>query len=142
MSTRSFIMMQTKDENDQGDWANGTYHHWDGYPNGAVHETITEGFKDKGWEYVEEILKHSWSVIWKGECHCCGNMEDGRKEEVDYLPLHPKDDMGAEYMYVFAREEGKDYLKIYESSWNSSDWKKIETTELKNNNRNFIKDPA
>ena len=44
-------------------------------------------------------------------------------------------------MYVFAREEGKDYLKIYESNWNSSDWKRIETTELKNNNRNFIKDP-
>lgn len=141
MSTRSFIMMQTKDENDQGDWAKGTYHHWDGYPNGAVHETIKEGFKDKGWEYVEDILKHSWSAIWNGDCHCCGTMDDGRKEDVSYLPLEPKDDMGAEYMYVFAREEGKDYLKIYESNWNSSDWKRIETTELKNNNRNFIKDP-
>tara|TARA_R110002020_G_scaffold203290_1_gene406896 strand:+ start:70 stop:483 length:414 start_codon:yes stop_codon:yes gene_type:complete len=126
-------MMQTKDENDQGDWAKGTYHHWDGYPNGAVHETIKEGFKDKGWEYVEDILKHSWSAIWNGDCHCCGTMDDGRKEDVSYLPLEPKDDMGAEYMYVFAREEGKDYLKIYESNWNSSDWKKIETTELKNN---------
>ena len=141
MSTRSFIMMQTKDENDQGDWAKGTYHHWDGYPNGAVHETIKEGFKDKGWEYVEDILKHSWSAIWNGDCHCCGTMDDGRKEDVSYLPLEPKDDMGAEYMYVFAREEGKDYLKIYESNWNSSDWKRIETTELKNNNRNFIKEP-
>ena len=141
MSTRSFIMMQTKDENDQGDWAKGTYHHWDGYPNGALHETIKEGFKDKGWEYVEDILKHSWSAIWNGDCHCCGTMDDGRKEDVSYLPLEPKDDMGAEYMYVFAREEGKDYLKIYESNWNSSDWKRIETTELKNNNRNFIKDP-
>ena len=141
MTTRSFIMMQTKEENDQGDWAKGTYHHWDGYPNGAVHETIKEGFKDKGWEYVEDILKHSWSAIWNGDCHCCGTMDDGRKEDVSYLPLEPKDDMGAEYMYVFAREEGKDYLKIYESIWNSSDWKRIETTELKNNNRNFIKDP-
>ena len=82
MSTRSFIMMQTKDENDQGDWAKGTYHHWDGYPNGALHETIKEGFKDKGWEYVEDILKHSWSAIWNGDCHCCGTMDDGRKEDV------------------------------------------------------------
>ena len=125
MSTRSFIMIQTKDENNAGDWAVGTYHHWNGHPDGDVNETLINGFKNGGWAFAEETVKHSWSAIWKGECHCCGTMEDGRREEIDYLPLHPKDDMDAEYMYVFAREGKKDLLKTYSSNWNSKDWKKI-----------------
>ena len=133
MSTRSFIMKQTKDENDQGDWAEGTYHHWDGYPKalGRYLENNFNLFPSRGWEWVDEILKHSWSAIWNGDCHCCGTMEDGRREKIDYLPLHPKDDMSAEYMYVFAKEDGKNLLKIYEGAWDSDDWKKIETKELK-----------
>ena len=39
--------------------------------------------------------------------------------------------MSAEYMYVFAKEDGKNLLKIYEGAWDSDDWKKIETKELK-----------
>ena len=133
MSTRSFIMKQTKDENDQGDWAEGTYHHWDGYPKalGRYLENNFNLFPSRGWEWVDEILKHSWSAIWNGDCHCCGTMKDGRREKIDYLPLHPKDDMSAEYMYVFAKEDGKNLLKIYEGAWDSDDWKKIETKELK-----------
>ena len=34
MSTRAQIMIQKKDEGDGKDWAVGTYHHWDGYPEG------------------------------------------------------------------------------------------------------------
>jgi hypothetical protein len=152
MSTRSFIMKQVSAENKEGTWAKGTYHHWDGYPNGAVHETLKNGFKKGGWEFVEEALKHSWSAIWDGDCHCCGTMDDGRKEDVSYLPLEPKDDMGTEYMYVFAREgldnpmEGADqyncvdWLKVYESSWDSSDWKLIEQTQLHTENTDYITD--
>ena len=152
MSTRSFIMKQTSRENEEGTWAKGTYHHWDGYPNGAVHETLKNGFKKGGWEFVAETLKHSWSAIWDGDCHCCGTMDDGRKEDVSYLPLEPKDDMGTEYMYVFAREklddptEGADqydcvdWLKVYESSWDSSDWKLIEQTQLHTENTDYRTD--
>ena len=166
MSTRSFIMKQTSRENEEGTWAKGTYHHWDGYPNGAVHETLKDGFKNGGWEFVEEALKHSWSAIWNGDCHCCGTMDDGRTEDVSYLPLEPKDDMGTEYMYVFAREgkeryihdedgnlienpvelEGADqygsvdWLKVYQGSWDSSDWKLIEKTQLYTDNPDYVKD--
>lgn len=155
MSTRSFIMKQVSAENEEGTWAKGTYHHWHGYPNGAVHETLKNGFKKGGWEFVEETLKHSWSEIWNNDCHCCGTMEDGRKEDVSYLPLNPNDDMGAEYMYVFAREgfdtrvftmEGADqydcvdWLKVYKGSWDSSDWKLIEQTQLHTENTDYITD--
>ena len=55
-------------------------------------------------------------------------------------------------MYVFAREglddptEGADqydcvdWLKVYESSWDSSDWKLIEQTQLHTENTDYITD--
>ena len=115
MSTRAQKMIQKKDEGDGKDWAVGTYHHWDGYPEG-LGAYLKETFKEKGWEWVEGILKHSWSSIWDDECHCCGTMSDGRKEDVSYLPSDTKTFGDTEYMYVFSREAGKDILKTY-SGW-------------------------
>ena len=141
MSTRSFIMKQTSRENEKGTWAKGTYHHWDGYPNGAVHETLKNGFKNGGWEFVEEALKHSWSAIWKGDCHCCGTMDDGRTEDVRYI--HDEDGNLIENPIELegADQYGSvDWLKVYQGSWDSSDWKLIEKTQLYTDNPDYVKD--
>jgi len=136
MSTRAQIMIQKKDEGDGKDWAVGTYHHFDGYPSG-LGEHLKETFKEKGWKWVEETLKHSWSTIWDNACHCCGTMSDGRKEDVSYLPSDTKTFMDTEYMYVFSKEAGKDILKTYETEREHEaldsfyGWKKIDEKELK-----------
>ena len=81
MSTRSIIARKT----DEG--FIGTYHHWDGYPSG-VGRLVAEGFKKGGWEYLNDVLSHSWSALFNNECHCCGTMSDGRREEIfPYLSL-------------------------------------------------------
>jgi len=114
MSTRANIMIQVKDEGDGEDWAMGTYHHFDGYPSG-LGRYLEDTFKEKGWKWLDEILKHSWSAIWDNVCHCCGTMSDGRKEDVSFLPSDTKYNGDTEYMYVFSKEAGRDILKTYET---------------------------
>ena len=107
MSTRSIIARKT----DEG--FIGTYHHWDGYPSG-VGQIVAQGFKTGGWKYVNAILAHSWSAIWDNECHCCGTMSDGRREEIS--PYTHETDCGAEFAYVFEHDTEKetDFMHIYQ----------------------------
>ena len=107
MSTRSIIARKT----DEG--FIGTYHHWDGYPSG-VGRLVAEGFKKGGWEYLNDVLSHSWSALFNNECHCCGTMSDGRREEI--FPYTHETDCGAEFAYVFEHDNEKetDFMHIYQ----------------------------
>jgi len=107
MSTKSIIAKKT----DEG--FIGTYHHWDGYPSG-VGRLVAKGFKQGGWEYLNNILKHNWASLYKNECYCCGTMPDGRREKV-HSYTHEAD-CGAEFAYVFEHDKKKeaDYMHIYQ----------------------------
>jgi hypothetical protein len=107
MSTRSIIAKKTPEG------FMGTYHHWDGYPS-VVGQLVAEGFKNGGWDYLNTVLAHSWSALWKNECHCCGTMSDGRREEI--FPYTHETDCGAEYAYVFEHdtEKNTDFMHIYQ----------------------------
>ena len=113
MSTRSIIARKTEEG------FIGTYHHWDGYPS-AVGTWVMEGFKRSGWDYVKDVLSHSWSTLQERECHCCGTMSDGRKETFE--PYTHETNCGAEYAYVFDHDKDKetDFMHIYEKNFNGS----------------------
>ena len=115
MSTKSIIAKKT----DEG--FIGTYHHWDGYPSG-VGRLVAKGFKQGGWEYLNNILKHNWASLYKNECYCCGTMPDGRKEEV-HSYTH-QTDCGAEFAYVFGHDKKKatDYMEIYQNKGEGEQW--------------------
>ena len=123
MSTRSIIAKKT----DEG--FTGTYHHWDGYPSG-VGRLVAKGFKQGGWEYLNNILKHNWSSLYKNECYCCGTMPDGRKEEV-HSYTH-QTDCGAEFAYVFGHDKKKatDYMEIYQNKGEGDQWSSVLVIDL------------
>ena len=115
MSTRSIIAKKT----DEG--FIGTYHHWDGYPSG-VGRFVAKGFQQGGWEYLNNILKHSWSSLHQNECYCCGTMADGRREKV-YIYTH-ETNCWADFLYVFGHDKKKatDYMEIYQNKGEGEQW--------------------
>ena len=128
MSTRSIIAKKTPEG------FTGTYHHWDGYPSG-VGQVVAEGFKIGGWEYINSVLAHSWSALWKNECHCCGTMSDGRREEIS--PYTHETDCGAEFAYVFEHDTEKetDLMHIYQKEDSmmieDGEWQVSKTIDLR-----------
>ena len=128
MSTRSIIAKKTPEG------FTGTYHHWDGYPSG-VGQVVAEGFKIGGWEYINSVLAHSWSALWKNECHCCGTMSDGRREEIS--PFTHETDCGAEFANVFEHDTEKetDLMHIYQKedsmTIEDGEWQVSKTIDLR-----------
>ena len=108
MGTRSIIAVDTSNTEGDGTSFNfkGTYHHWDGYPEG-VGVTLLELYKNgemvsfKDGELVEWkskdlntmldfLLKYEWSTI--------NGRYDGKTRQMDYTY---ETDCGAEFAYVF-----------------------------------------
>ena len=120
MSTRSLIMIQNNDvEKYSKDeiWASGTYHHWDGNPS-TIGKFLMIQFQNKGWSWLRDIVKHSWSSLPSSECYCCGTMRDGRREP-HQKRTNISEDGGwsdIEWIYLFSQDRDGSYIDVIQGS--------------------------
>jgi len=120
MSTRSLIMIQDNDvEKYSKDeiWASGTYHHSDGNPS-TMGKFLMYEFQEKGWSWLRDVVKHSWSILPYNKCYCCGTMRDGRRE-----PFEERNNLteangwsDIEWIYLFSQHRDGTYLEVIQGS--------------------------
>ena len=120
MGTRSIIAVNTDEGNGTFPNFKGTYHHWDGYPEG-VGVTLLELYKNgemvsfKDGELVEWkskdlntmldfLLMYEWSTI--------NGRYEGRTKDIDYTH---ETECGAEFAYVFDKQDHT--LAIYDKQF-------------------------
>lgn len=139
MSTRSIIAIQNK----KG--FKGGYHHWDGYPTG-LGEYLFDTFQEDGWAMVEKATSHSWSSFQSEECHCCGTMSDGRREE--FWVADENSECGAEYVYAFTpthmniygrKIDGQQIIEMFGFTTPNAQWDLIASVDLNGKKPSFRK---